>query len=156
MRIRILGSLPFAAVLAVPAAAGDVAVIVNPQNQLSTVSSNELSRIFRLDQQHWTGGQKIELILQESGSAKEQVILERVYGMKQQGELKQFWLGKVFRGELTSAPRAFASDDSVKRYVSSTIAAVGFIDSALVDGSVKTLRIDGKAPGEAGYTLARH
>ena len=44
MRIRILGSLPFAAVLAVPAAAGDVAVIVNPQNQLSTVSSNELSK----------------------------------------------------------------------------------------------------------------
>jgi ABC-type phosphate transport system substrate-binding protein len=136
------------------AQAGDVAIIVHRNHPLSDVSMAELGRIFRLDQQHWKSGDKVELILQVSGSAKDELILDRVYRMKAE-DLRPFWLGKVFRGELTAPPRTFASDSSVRQFVSQSLKAVGYIDSALLDDSVKALRIDGKRPGEPGYPLAR-
>jgi ABC-type phosphate transport system substrate-binding protein len=142
------------AVLAAAARAGDVAIVVHRSHPQDGLSMTELRRIFRLDQQHWKGGDRIELVLQLSGSAKEAVILDRVYHMRPD-ELKPFWLGKVFRGELTAAPRTFASDASVKQYVAGNMHAVGYVDSILLDGSIKALVLDGKRPGEPGYPLAR-
>jgi ABC-type phosphate transport system substrate-binding protein len=155
MRAR-LAALPFAVLASLAAAAegGDVAIIVHRNHAEDALSMAELARIFRLDQQHWKNGDKIELVLQISASAKETVILERVYHMKAE-DMKPFWLGKVFRGELTAFPRTYSSDDSVKKHVGASLRAVGYIDAALLDGSVKALRIDGKRPGEAGYPLAR-
>lgn len=155
MRARRLAAVLLVGGAAVgPAQAGDVAIIVHrnhPQNELSTA---ELTRIFRLDQQYWKAGEKVELVLQVSGSAKEAVILDRVYHMKPQ-ELQPFWLAKVFRGELTTPPRMFSSDVSVKQFVSASLKAVGYIDSVLLDENVKALRIDGKLPGQPGYALTR-
>jgi hypothetical protein len=114
----------------------------------------ELERIFRLDQQHWRSGEKVELVLQVSASDKETVVHDRIYHMGTE-ELRKFWLGKVFRGELTAAPRTFSSDASVKTFVATHAQAIGYIDAVLLDDSVKVLSIDGKRPGEAGYALAR-
>jgi ABC-type phosphate transport system substrate-binding protein len=136
------------------AQAGDVAIIVNPSLPQGEVTMAELSRLFRLDQQYWKSGEKVDLILQVGGSAKEAVILDRVYRMKP-ADLKPFWLGKIYRGEITAAPHALASDAGVKQYVAANPRAVGYIDSVLLDGSVKALRVDGKLPGEPGYALAR-
>jgi ABC-type phosphate transport system substrate-binding protein len=153
MRARLLFSL-LAVFAAAGLEAGDVAIIVHRNHPQDALTMTELNRVFRLDQQHWKNGDRIDLVLQISGSAKDAVILDRVYHMKAD-ELKPFWLGKVFRGELTAAPRTFASDMSVKQYVSASLRAVGYIDSALLDNSVKALSIDGKKPGEPGYPLAR-
>jgi ABC-type phosphate transport system substrate-binding protein len=133
---------------------GDVAIIVHRSHPQSTITMGELTRIFRLDQQYWKTGEKVDLVLQMSGSTKEVIVLERLYRMKE-GDLKPFWLGKIYRGELTAPPRAFASDASVKQYVAASPRAVGYIDSALLDATVKALRVDGKLPGEPGYPLAR-
>ena len=62
-------------------------------------------------------------------------------------ELQAFWLGRVFRGELPAPPRAFASDVSVRQYVAANPRAIGYVDAALLDETVKGLRIDGKRPG---------
>jgi hypothetical protein len=69
-------------------------------------------------------------------------------------ELKQFWLGKLYRGEIASFPRVVDSDVAVKRLVARAPGALGFVDAAALDGSVKVLHIDGKLPGEPGYLLA--
>jgi hypothetical protein len=134
--------------------AGDVAIIVHPVHGQTDISMMELTRIFRLDQQRWKSGEKVDLVLQVVVSDKELVVRDRIYHMQAE-ELRRFWMGKVFRGELTAAPRAFASDESVKNYVEGHLLAVGYIDSVLLDDKVKALRIDGKAPGEPGYPLAR-
>jgi hypothetical protein len=70
-------------------------------------------------------------------------------------DLKPFWLGKIYRGELTAAPRVLASDAGVKQAVAGDPRAIGYVDSVLLDPSVKALRVDGKLPGEPGYPLAR-
>jgi ABC-type phosphate transport system substrate-binding protein len=154
MRARVLVAMVLAVLVAEAAGAGDIAVIVHRDNPQATVTLAELSRIFRLDQQYWKSGEKVEVILQVGASAKEAVILERVLRLKA-SELKAFWLGKIYRGEITAAPHALASDAGVRQHVAASPRAIGYVDSVMLDGSVKALRVDGKLPGEPGYPLAR-
>jgi ABC-type phosphate transport system substrate-binding protein len=46
------------------------------------------------------------------------------------------------------------SDTLVKQIVSQAPNAIGFVDAANVDGSVKVLRIAGRLPGQSGYLLS--
>jgi len=142
------------AALGAAAEAGDVAIIVHRSHPQDALTMAELSRIFRMEQQHWKSGERIEVVLQASGSEKDTIILSRVLGLRA-SELQAFWLGKTFRGEITAAPKSLASDASVKQLVAGNLRAVGYVDSLLLDESVKALKIDGKSPGEPGYPLAR-
>jgi len=92
--------------------------------------------------------------MQEEGSLAKKIVLEKIYGMSS-NELKRFWLAKIYRGELTSFPKTFSSDGSVLRFVSQVPNAIGFIDAAMADGSVKVLRIDGRRPNTEGYLLTK-
>lgn len=151
---RAAASLILAGLISVSdAGAGDVALIVNPTNPVTDLSSSDLVAIFRQEQQHWKAGGKIYLILQESGTPEKDIVLKRVYGMTD-AELKKFWLGKLFRGEISSFPRVTHSNAGTKRLVSQASNALGFVDAATVDAGVKALRIDGKKPGDPGYLLA--
>jgi ABC-type phosphate transport system substrate-binding protein len=142
------------AALGAAADAGDVAIIVHRSHPENGLTMAELSRVFRMEQQHWKSGDRIDVVLQASGSEKDTIIQSRVLGLRA-SELPAFWLGKTFRGEITGAPRSFASDASVKQVVGGSLRAVGYIDSVLLDGTVKALKIDGKSPGEPGYPLSR-
>jgi ABC-type phosphate transport system substrate-binding protein len=134
------------------AAAGDVAVVVNPANPVDDLSEVELARVFRLDRQHWKAGGRVYLVLRESGAPQKDVVLRRLYRMNDL-ELKQFWLGKLYRGEIASFPRVVSSDGLVKGIVAQAPNAIGFIDAVSLDETVKALRIEGRLPGESGYLL---
>ena len=131
---------------------GDIAVIVNKDNRTDKVSFRDLVKIFKQEKQYWEDGRKIYLVLQEAGSPEKEVVLQRLYKMKGE-ELKQFWLAKMFRGEITSFPKTVSSNEAVKRFISEVPNAIGFIDTSYVDQNVKVLRLDGKLPKEDGYIL---
>ncbi len=135
-----------------PAEALDIAVIVNKQNPVSKLTSMELSKILKLEKQYWEGGMKVYLVLQESGSSEKQIVLKRVYRMDDEG-LKKYWLGKMFRGEISSFPKTLGSSEAVKRFISQVPNAIGFIDNSTADASVKVLLVDGRTPGDQGYSL---
>lgn len=132
---------------------GDVALIVHPSNPRSEISAAEVARILRLERQHWEPGHRIYLILQASGTPEKDVVLKRVYRMTD-AELKEFWLGKLYRGEIASFPRIAHSNAEARRIVSQAPNAIGFVDAAALDPGVKALRINGRRPGEPGYLLA--
>jgi phosphate transport system substrate-binding protein len=134
-------------------AKADVAIVVHPENPESSLSAEEVGRILRQEQRRFKGGGSIYLVFQSSGSPAREVVLRRVLRMNDL-ELKQFWLGKLYRGEIASFPRVVDSDVAVRRLVGQATRALGFMDAAAVDGSVKVLRIDGRLPGQAGYLLA--
>ena len=136
------------------AAAGDVAIIVSRDNPTEALTMADLSHIFRMDQQHWRSGGRIDVVLQMSGSEKDAIVTTRVLGL-QPKDLQAFWIGKVFRGEIPAAPRSLASDGSVKQYVAGNNHAIGYVDSLLLDDTVTAVKIDGKLPGEQGYPLRR-
>jgi len=133
--------------------AGDVALIVNPKNPVADLTWAEVVAIFKAEQQHWKAGERIYLILQESGTPERALLLKRVYLMTDV-EMKQFWLAKLFRGEIAAFPRVVASSAAAKRIVAQAPNALAFIDAAAVDSTVKALRIDGLKAGEPGYALA--
>lgn len=132
--------------------AGDVAVVVSLDNAVANVSFHELVKIFKQEKQFWDGGQHIYLLMRESGGPEKEVLLKKVYQMEDDN-LKKFWVAKLYRGEIVAFPKTLTSNDAVKRYVSRVPNAIGVIDSSAADGSIKVLRIDGKAPGENGYPL---
>ncbi len=134
--------------------ARDVAIIVHRDNTTSELSLEEVSKIFAQERQYWEIGKKIYLVLQEAGSPEKQVVLRKIYRKANDDELKKFWLGKIFRGETTAFPATLSSNEAVKRFISQAVNAIGFIDSTLVDDSIKVLRIDGKLPAERGYVLS--
>jgi hypothetical protein len=130
-----------------------VAVIVHPESTLEGLTLDELVALCRLDRQHWRTGHRVYLILPESGTAEKKVLLERVYQMND-AALKQFWLEKLYRGEIAAFPHVEPSGGAARRLVARAPEALALVDAATVDSTVKVLRIDGRLPREAGYPLA--
>jgi ABC-type phosphate transport system substrate-binding protein len=100
----------------------------------------------------WDNGDKIYLLLRETGSPEKTVMLDVVYRMDAK-DLKQFWLAKLYRQEIASFPKTLKSNEAVKRFVAQAPNAIGFIDGRYVDSTVKTLTIDGKSMRAPGYPL---
>lgn len=139
---------------AVPApAGGPVAVVVHKSNAVSELGLSDLTKLARLDRQHWEAGRKVFLVLPEAGAPEKATLLRALYRMNDQ-ELKQFWLGKIFRGEIGSFPKTVASAEAVRRFVAQVPGSIGFLDPSAVDDTVKVVEVDGRGPGEAGYPLA--
>ncbi len=136
-----------------PGYGGEIAIIVNKANAIEDVSFRELDMILKMEKKFWKDGSQIYLVMQEFRSPEKEVILKTVYKMDDQ-ELKKFWLAKIYQGAIPSFPKIIASNQSVKAFVQQVPNAVGYIDAAYADGSVKVLKVDGKLPGENGYKLA--
>ncbi|HEY6554289.1 MAG TPA: hypothetical protein VI669_13110 [Vicinamibacteria bacterium] len=140
------------ALSAVTGSAADVAVIVHPSNPQSDVSTSDLVQILKMERQHWGAGGRIYVVLQESGTPEKELVLKKLYRMKD-AELKRHYLGKLYRGEIASFPRIAHSNAAARRLVSLAQNAISFVDAGSVDATVKVLRIDRKRPGEPGYVL---
>ena len=149
--ILALGIIFFAATA--PGYDGEIAVIVNKNNAIEDVSLRELTGILKMEKKFWNDGRPIYLIAQESRSPEKEIILKTVYKMDEQ-ELKRFWLTKIYQGTAASFPKVIASNEAVRAFVRQVPNAVGYIDAAYADDSVKVLKVDGNLPGESGYKLA--
>lgn len=139
--------------LAGPAAAGDIAVIVHSDVPVDDLSFAELRRIMLGDRQLWSSGQRVTLIVAEPVDAGRSVLLERVYNMSEQ-QFRQFWIARVFRGEVSEDPKVVISSEGVIEMVSVLAGSIAFVDSDDVPAGVKVLAIDGMLPGTEGYPLA--
>ena len=136
-----------------PAYGGEIAIIVNKANAIEDISFRELGMILKMEKKFWDDGSEIYLVTRGSRSPEKEAVLKTVYKMDEQ-ELKKFWLVKIYQGTVPSFPKVIASNESVKAFVRQVPNAVGYIDAAYADDSVKVLKVDGKLPGENEYKLA--
>lgn len=134
--------------------AAEIAVVVNRANAVEELSFKELVKVFTNERRHWPDGTRIYLIMREAGSPEMGVMLRRVYRMREDAELKAFWLAMLFREELGAFPQFLSSNEAVLRFVQQVPTAVGFVDADRVDARVKVVRIDGRQPGEPAYPLS--
>ncbi len=132
--------------------AGDIAVIVNPENPINTITQRDLRKILLYEKTFWKDGSRIFLLIRESGSREKNILMEKIYKMTDE-ELKRLWLSKLFKGEISSPPKITTSDQHMKSFVVRVPNAIGFIDSNALDDTVKTLKVDGKLPGDDNYLL---
>ena len=119
-----------------------IVIIVNKENSLTNVAYDDLVKIFKQDKKYWPDGKKIYLAMHESGSIEKKFVLEKIYKMNEQ-DLKKFWLSKIFKGDIESFPKTFASNDSMKIFVNRVTGAVGYITEEALDDTVKVLKVEG-------------
>jgi ABC-type phosphate transport system substrate-binding protein len=135
--------LAFLLTFITPCFAHHMAVVVNKENNVGTVSAAHLARIFRSEIKKWPDGKTVVLVLHRK-SAGETETMER--------------LNKVNASEWQAVIAAHKdsimmadSDAEVLRIVRSTPGAVGLVDVRSVDNTINVIRVDGKLPMESGY-----
>jgi len=118
----------------------EIAVIVNPQNPVSAISSKDLKNIYKLKKTTWPTGKKIEAVnLKKKNSIRKKfsdIILK-----KNSSRMDKFYLKQALSGK-GQPPRVLASSNDVKDFVRYNENAIGYIDIKDVDSSVKVLSIE--------------
>src|SRR5215472_18502026 len=88
-----------------PAPAPDVAVIVNPANPVDTISLTDLRRIYSGEKLNWSAGLPVFLMVRAPQAHERSVLLNLVLRMNE-SEYKQFWVRKIYSGEVQREPLA--------------------------------------------------
>ena len=131
-----LKSTVLALSLAASPVMAEVVVIGNPAGP-DTVSRNEVRDIFLNRSQELPGGQKAVPLEMPGGNATRSEFHQKVTG-RNDAQLNAFWSQQVFTGR-GQPPEEAANPASLKARISTTPGAIGYIDSAEVDDSVKVL-----------------
>lgn len=125
-------------VLSVPAQA-ELAIIANPDSKAIGTTKDELAKVYLARSNTISGGVKVVPMDQEPGSASREQFYSKVVD-KNESELKRYWSKRMFTGK-GKPPRTVRDDEAMKDWVSKNRDAIGYIDGALLDGSVKVLLI---------------
>jgi ABC-type phosphate transport system substrate-binding protein len=156
---RILPAFALAALVAAakPAAvppqdAEPLAIVVNRSNPMSEISLADLRKLYRGQRSRWSNGRRVTLVMRDPGTPEREAILQTLYGVDED-EYRRGFLQAVFTGEAIGAPRVLATPNGVLRFVFNVPGAIGYVRASEVDATVKTLRVDGHLPGDAGYRL---
>ena len=136
----------------VPAAAADIAVVVNPGVPVNDLSFAEMRKVLLGDRQFWAPNLKVTLLIRAPVARERDSVLKTVYQMTE-AQFRQYWIGKVFRAEAAGGPKIIYSNEEATQLAASLPGSIAFVDAAQVPKGLKTLKIDGKLPGEAGYRL---
>jgi phosphate transport system substrate-binding protein len=118
----------------IPIAFDGIAVIVHPDNPLTTISVSEIRQIFTGAVTNWNAlglpPHAIDLITREEGSGTREAFEHLVMGKQ----------------EITPAALVQDSNGSVREIVAGDPYSLGYISAGLVDRRVKALAIDGVYP----------
>lgn len=123
------------ATLSLPVSA-DVAVIVNPANG-NTPSEKDINRMFLGKKKSFASGDKVTAIYVKEGADIRAEFDDKVL-KKSASQLKAYWSKLMFTGKGTM-PAEEANSAAVKARVAAEPNAIGYIDGADVDDSVKVI-----------------
>jgi ABC-type phosphate transport system substrate-binding protein len=126
--------------------AKQLAVVIDPANPTTNLSSAELIKIFNLKMHSWSDGKSVIVVVRDPSASQMQLLLHKVLNMS--AEQAQAFI-QAHKGSIVVAE----SDEAVIRFVASNRGAVGVIDLYSLTKDVNVLKIDGKLPVEAGYLL---
>ncbi len=115
----------------------DIVVIVNPASGVNSLSLGEAKKIFLIKKKNFPNGEKAKPVEQAEGSATRDIFNNKVL-KKNNLQYKAYWSKIIFSGK-GIPPKSMADDATVKTFVAATIGAIGYVDSGLVDSSVKVV-----------------
>lgn len=138
MTIQRLILLLLLLVVPVLAAADEIAVIVNKNNPVTTLSQSIIKKIFLGKKTFWSDGHRIDVYLQNENQ------LHRAFTKstlnKSARQFKMYWRRELYSGT-GLPPQQLPDDQSVKAAISSNPSAIGYINSRNLDDNVKEIRI---------------
>lgn len=135
------------------AQAGDIAVIVNPNNSVANVTLADLRKIFSGQKRSWPGGVPVKLLVRGPG-CRERLTLLNLLGMSE-NEYKQYWTAQVFRGDADAEPLTLPSFGMVKEAAKVYPGAVALVLAQDIRPGtyIKVIKVEGHMPGEPGYPI---
>jgi ABC-type phosphate transport system substrate-binding protein len=116
----------------------DVAVVVNTANG-SAISDKDISRLFLGKLKKFSGGDSATPVSSKAGTAARVEFEEKVL-KKSASQIKAYWSKRVFSGK-GKPPTEEADDAAVLAFVAANAGAIGYVDAASVDASVKVVKI---------------
>ena len=132
--------------------AGDIAVVVHPDVPVNDLSFAEVRKLLFGDRQFWSANLRVTLLMRAPGARERDVVLKTIYQMTE-AQFRQYWIAKVFRGEVTAGPRIVYSNEMATELVGGIPGSIAFVNTAQVPEGLKVLKVDGSLPGEEGYPL---
>ena len=135
-----------------PAAADDVAVIVNKSNPVTGLTMIQLRKIVLAQEGKWPAGGKILVWMTAPGQPERAGTLKAVCGMSETDFTLHF-MHASFNGDAGDPPKTGGSGALVLQSIARTANGVGFIRASQVDDSVKVVTVDGNRPGQPDYKL---
>ncbi|PCI44972.1 MAG: phosphate ABC transporter substrate-binding protein [Moraxellaceae bacterium] len=115
----------------------DIAVVVHPDNAVTTITDSDLSRIFLGKTDSFPDKSKATPIDQKEGSPLRDAFYIMVT-KKDAAQLNSYWSRLIFTGKGTP-PKMVRNDRKVKSLISKNTDHIGYIDTANVDDSVKVI-----------------
>jgi phosphate transport system substrate-binding protein len=149
-----IAALAAITLIANQAFAQELAIIVNKSNPVENLTMAQLRKIVLGEQSQWSNGKQVMVLLRTPGSPEREVPLQVVCGMTE-NDFNQHLLHSSFNGEAGAAPKSLGSAAMLRQLVTTLPGAIGIVLATDVNDSVRVVKLDGKAPGEADYVLKK-
>lgn len=134
MRCRLLAGL--VVMVLGGAASAQVVVVVNPKSAAATLTAEQVASLFLGKASSLPGGVSQPLDLPEASPVREQ-FYQKVSG-KNAAQVKAIWARLAFSGKGTP-PKELAGSAEIKKQVAANVDAVGYVEKAAADASVKVV-----------------
>ncbi len=122
------------------AAAQDFQVVVNAANSVSSISADELSKIFLKKADSWPGGSSATAVDLKADSPAREAFSQAVHG-RGASAIASFWQQQIFAGK-DVPPEEKGSPADVIAFVSANPGAVGYVPAGTDVGSgVKVISV---------------
>jgi ABC-type phosphate transport system substrate-binding protein len=142
-------------VLSVTTNAQQVCIIVNKNNPVSSLSLNDLRRIYLSMRSNWNYGKKIITTIPPIGTQERNLFIVCVIGFKPEDFITYFDKEKM-KGNIVTKPISLNSDLAIQRFIQKNPDAIGIINTSSYDStSVKVLKINGFLPNEEKYPIRK-
>jgi hypothetical protein len=149
LQFSIVACLLLCAAVPLLAAIKNWAMVVGAGSKLQDVSLTDLSKLCKGMQKAWPDGRTFALVIHNPDSLEMKSVLGKILGVNE-ADLKPA-MAKM--SESRPFLKVVDSDEDVIRAVGATPGAVGIVDVYAINSAVRVLRIDGKLPFDAGYSL---
>ena len=134
---RCLRALVAAAALVAYPACAEFVVVVNPKNPVTSLTARQVAQIYLGRVGSFPAGGRATPIDLPEGTALRDEFYARV-AEKNPDQVKAYWAKQLFSGNGTP-PREAPGVAEVKRTVAADATAIGYIDRASLDASVKEI-----------------
>jgi ABC-type phosphate transport system substrate-binding protein len=113
------------------AAPVEIAVVVNADNPLPSMSADDVRNFYMKRKSSWPNGEKIRPVDTETDDAARAVFVTQVLKTTST-ELERYWLEIKYRAA-ESPPKRMSDDEGVIKYVSAFKGAIGFVPAAAAE-----------------------
>ena len=133
--IHVLSFILLSNLLLINTASADIAIVVNKNSPLSSISSREAKRIFLGVTKRMPNGSDI-LIVDYGDSSKLKMDFYKKLTSKNLTQIRTRWAGLIFSGK-GIPPKEVSGNEDAKQWLRSNLNGIGYIDEKYMDASIK-------------------